>query len=44
MIRIIVQTAPIDVLAEITQAETAGERGAGAVATFTGLVRADDGV
>ena len=44
MIRVIVQTAPIDVLAEITQAETAGERGAGAVATFTGLVRADDGV
>ncbi|MBB4617884.1 molybdenum cofactor biosynthesis protein MoaE [Sphingomonas abaci] len=41
MIRIRVEPAPIDVAAEMALAE-AGE--AGAVATFTGLVRADDGV
>jgi molybdopterin synthase catalytic subunit len=41
MIRVVVQAAPIDVVAELTAAEVAG---AGAVATFTGLVRADDGV
>ena len=41
MIRIVVNTAPIDVAQEIALAE-AGP--AGAVATFTGLVRADDGV
>ena len=41
MIRVVVQTAPIDVAAEIAATEGAG---AGAVATFTGLVRADDGV
>ncbi len=37
----VVLAAPIDVAAEIALAEVAG---AGAVATFTGLVRADDGV
>ena len=41
MIRVAVQTAPIDLAAEIDVVEGAG---AGAVATFTGLVRADDGV
>jgi molybdopterin synthase catalytic subunit len=41
MIRIAVQTAPIDLAAEIGAAEQAG---AGAVATFTGIVRGDDGV
>ena len=41
MIRVAVQREPIDVAAEIVAAEGAG---AGAVATFTGLVRADDGV
>ena len=41
MIRILVQRAPIDVAAEMALAEVAGT---GAVATFTGLVRADDGV
>ena len=41
MIRISVQRAPIDVAAEMALAEVAGT---GAVATFTGLVRADDGV
>lgn len=41
MIRVRVQTAAIDLAAEIAAAEAAG---AGAVATFTGLVRADDGV
>ena len=39
MIRIRVDPAPIDVAAELAAAETGG-----AVATFTGLVRADDGV
>ena len=41
MIRILVQREPIDVAVEMTLAEV---EGAGAVATFTGLVRADDGV
>ena len=40
MIRILVQQAPIDLLAEMERVEAE----AGAVATFTGLVRADDGV
>lgn len=39
MIRIRVDAAPIDIAAEFA----AAERG-GAIATFTGLVRADDGV
>jgi molybdopterin synthase catalytic subunit len=42
MIRVVVEPAPIDIAAEMTLAERAA--GAGAVATFTGLVRADDGV
>ena len=41
MIRIVVDAAPIDVAQEMALAETGS---AGAVATFTGLVRADDGV
>ena len=41
MIRILVQREPIDIAAEMDAAEASG---AGAVATFTGLVRADDGV
>ncbi|WP_375392840.1 molybdenum cofactor biosynthesis protein MoaE [uncultured Sphingomonas sp.] len=41
MIRILVDLAPIDAGAELVRAEAAG---AGAVATFTGLVRSDDGV
>jgi len=41
MIRIIVDPAPIDVGAEMLMAEGGGS---GAVATFTGLVRRDDGV
>lgn len=41
MIRVVVNTAPIDVAAEMTRIEAVP---AGAVATFTGLVRADDGV
>ncbi len=40
MIRVVVDPAPIDVAAEMVLAEAAG---AGAVATFTGLVRADAG-
>ncbi len=40
MIRILVQHEPIDLLAEMERVEA----DAGAVATFTGLVRADDGV
>ena len=40
MIRVVVQKSPIDIMAEMARVE--GE--AGAVATFTGLVRADDGV
>jgi molybdopterin synthase catalytic subunit len=41
MIRIHVSPAPIDIAAEMETAEAAG---GGAVATFTGLVRPDDGV
>lgn len=41
MIHIVVQRGAIDLAVEMTRAEMAG---AGAVATFTGLVRADDGV
>ena len=41
MIRVVVQDAPIDLAAEFMAAEAAD---AGAVATFTGLVRGDDGV
>ena len=41
MIRIAVQREPIDLAAEMASAEAGG---AGAMATFTGLVRADDGV
>ncbi|MDJ0276955.1 molybdenum cofactor biosynthesis protein MoaE [Sphingomonas sp. 2R-10] len=41
MIRVVVQDAPIDLAAEFAAAEAAD---AGAVATFTGLVRGDDGV
>ena len=41
MIRIIVASAPIDLTAEMALVERAS--GAGAVATFTGLVRADAG-
>lgn len=41
MIRVVVQPAPIDAAAELSRAEAAG---AGGVATFTGLVRGDDGV
>jgi molybdopterin synthase catalytic subunit len=42
MIRVVVEPAPIDAAAEAAMLETGG--GAGAVATFTGLVRSDDGV
>ncbi|KQM85269.1 molybdopterin synthase catalytic subunit [Sphingomonas sp. Leaf23] len=41
MIRVVVQEAPIDLAAELVAVEAAD---AGAVATFTGLVRGDDGV
>ena len=41
MIRVRVQAEPIDVGAELAAAEADG---AGAVATFTGVVRGDDGV
>ena len=41
MIRVVVQAAPIDLAAEFSAAEAAE---AEAVATFTGLVRGDDGV
>ena len=41
MIRIVVQREPIDVATELATIEAAG---AGAIASFTGLVRADDGV
>ena len=41
MIRISVDPAPIELMHEVAALE---ERGAGAVATFTGLVRGDDGV
>lgn len=40
MIRVVVEPAPIDLAAEMARIEGKG----GAVATFTGLVRADDGV
>ncbi|UIJ46849.1 molybdenum cofactor biosynthesis protein MoaE [Sphingomonas cannabina] len=43
MIRVVVQPEPIDTAAELALAE-AEAGGAGAVASFTGLVRADDGV
>jgi len=42
MIRILVSPTPIDLAAEMTALEQAS--GAGAVASFTGLVRADAGV
>ena len=42
MIRIVVTPEAIDIAAEMALAEAAA--GTGAVATFTGLVRADDGV
>lgn len=41
MIRVVVTAEPIDAAAELSLAERAG---GGAVASFTGLVRADDGV
>lgn len=41
MIRVTVQRGTIDVAAALAEVEAAG---AGAVASFTGLVRADDGV
>lgn len=41
MIRVSVQPAPIDLAAELAAVEG---RGAGGIASFTGLVRADDGV
>lgn len=41
MIRVVVQTGPIDIASEHAAAEVTG---AGAVATFVGLVRSDDGV
>lgn len=41
MIRILVSGDAIDLAAELAGVET---QGAGAIATFTGLVRADDGV
>lgn len=42
MIRVVVDPAPIDIAAEAARVEAA--TGVGAVATFTGLVRVDDGV
>ena len=41
MIRVVVNAEPIDIAAEMAAIEAGG---AGAVATFSGLVRADDGV
>ena len=41
MIRVVVHAEPIDIAAEMAAIEAGG---AGAVATFSGLVRADDGV
>jgi molybdopterin synthase catalytic subunit len=41
MIHVVVSEAPIDVAAELAHVERGG---AGGVATFTGIVRADDGV
>ncbi|HWK36339.1 molybdenum cofactor biosynthesis protein MoaE [Sphingomonas sp.] len=43
MIRVVVQHGAIDIAAELALVE-ADAGGAGAVASFTGLVRADDGV
>jgi molybdopterin synthase catalytic subunit len=42
-VRILVQSAPFDLGAEVT-AFTKGVAGAGAVVTFTGIVRPDDGL
>ena len=41
MIRVVVQPLPIDVAAELTMLE---QIGVGGIASFTGLVRGDDGV
>jgi molybdopterin synthase catalytic subunit len=41
MIRVVVNAAPIDLAAELVAVEAAG---AGGVASFTGIVRGDDGV
>ncbi len=41
MIRVVISQAPLDVAAEIVSLD---DLGGGAVATFTGLVRGDDGV
>lgn len=41
MIRVLVADQPIDLAAELARVEVAG---AGGIASFTGLVRADDGV
>lgn len=41
MIRVVVQAAPIDIGAEMTALHAAG---VGGIATFTGIVRGDDGV
>ncbi|MFA5988854.1 MAG: molybdenum cofactor biosynthesis protein MoaE [Sphingomonas sp.] len=41
MIRIVVNAEPIDVATELARVEALG---AGGIATFTGIVRADDGV
>jgi len=41
MIRVSVQPAPIDIASELAVVEASG---AGGIASFTGLVRADDGV
>jgi molybdopterin synthase catalytic subunit len=41
MIRVVVQTEPIDAGGELARIERAGS---GGIASFTGLVRADDGV
>lgn len=41
MIRVVIQADPIDLAAELDRASVAG---AGGIASFTGLVRADDGV
>ncbi|SEN36398.1 molybdopterin synthase subunit MoaE [Sphingomonas gellani] len=41
MIRVLVQTEPFDLSAEMMRLEA---EGTGGIATFTGLVRADDGV
>ena len=41
MIRVVVTSAPIDLAGELAAVEVSG---AGGIASFTGLVRADDGV